>query len=654
MRVIIGTAGHVDHGKSTLVEALTGIDPDRLKEEKEREMTIDLGFAWITLPGGETASIIDVPGHEDFIKNMLAGVGGIDAALLVVAADEGPMPQTREHLAILDLLGLESGLVALTKVDLTHEPDWLDLVEAEIEDLLAPTSLAGAPIVRVSGRTGEGLEDLRTALDHLLAETVPRRDVGRPRLPIDRAFTIAGFGTVVTGTLIDGQFQVGDEVEIQPQGLKARIRGLQTHKQKIETALPGSRVAINLSGVSVDDLERGDVVTRPGWLRGTLLMDVKLRMLAEAPKPLRHNVEAEISSGAAQMVARTRILGARDIPPGETGWAQLRLTEPMAVAKGDRFIIRQPSPSWTIGGGFIVDPYPRRRHRRFHEAIIQRLEAMASDTPEDILLGTLFKQEPIEARRAVRRSHLELEVAASALAGLLEKGLVIVLDSGGLDGERLVRSSAYLISADGWSRLIDRIEKALAEYHKAYPLRRGMPREELRSRLHLEAQLVNAVVDRAIDHGEIVAEAGTLRLPSHQVSFSPEQQKRIDAVLAAFRRTPHTPPSTGDVESQVGPGVLYALVEQGYLTQVSDDVLFLTETYEELLEQIVAHLRRAGSITVAQARDMFQTSRKYALALLEHLDEERVTRRVGDERVLVNDHRSESRSRGAGESGGRG
>lgn len=631
---VIGTAGHVDHGKSSLVEALTGIDPDRLKEEKEREMTIDLGFAWITLPSGQTASIIDVPGHEDFIKNMLAGVGGIDAALLVVAADEGPMPQTREHLAILDLLEVASGLIALTKIDLVPEPDWLDLVEAEVEDVLAPTSLAGAPIVRVSARTGEGLEDLRTALDHLLTETPPRRDVGRPRLPIDRAFTVAGFGTVVTGTLIDGHFQVGDEVEIQPKGVKARIRGLQTHKQKIERAVPGSRVAINLSGVSVDELERGDVVTSPGWLRGTLLMDVQLRMLPEAPKPLQHNVEVEVFAGAAQMMAGTRILGRREIVPGETGWAQLRLAEPIAVAKGDRFIIRQPSPSWTIGGGIVVDPHPRRRHRRFQPAVIQRLEALASDTPEDILLGMLFKQEPIEARRAVRRSQLELGVAASALASLLEKGLVMVLDSGGLDSERLVQSSAYLISADGWTRLMDRLGKTLAEYHQAYPLRRGMPREELRSRLHLDAQLVNAVVDRAVGQGEVVAEAGTLRLPSHQVKFSPEQQKRIDAVLAAFRRSPYTPPSTTDVEAQLGAEVLYALVEQGYLTQIGQDVLFLTATYQEMVDRIVAHLRREGSITVAQARDTFQTSRKYALALLEHLDEEHVTRRVGDERVL--------------------
>ena len=632
---VIGTAGHVDHGKSTLIEALTGIDPDRLQEEQERGLTIDLGFAWVTLPSGQTASIVDVPGHEDFIKNMLAGVGGIDVALLVVAADEGPMPQTREHLAILDLLKVENGLVALTKIDLISEPDWLDLVEAEIEDLLAPTSLAGVPIVRVSGRSGEGLEDLRNLLDELLSTTPPRRDVGRPRLPIDRAFTVAGFGTVVTGTLIDGQLAVGDAVEIQPKALTARIRGLQTHKQKIEKAVPGSRVAVNLSGVSVDELDRGDVVTTPGWLRETRLLDVQLRMLKDAPKPLKHNVEVEVFAGAAQVMGHSRVLGEYEIAPGETGWAQLRLADPIAVAKGDRFIIRQPSPSWTIGGGIVVDPYPRRRHRRFQDEIIERLEALASDTPADILLGTLLKREPVDARQVVRLSQLEPETAAEALSELLEEELVIVLDSELSEGKQLVRSSAQLISADGWLRLVDRIHKVLGEYHATYPLRSGMPREELRSRLHLEGQLVNAIVERAADEGKIVFDSSTLRLPAHEVVFSSEQQRQIDTVLAAFRKEPYTPPSVSDVEAKVGSEVLYALLEQGQLMHVSEDVLFLTETYDEIVKRVLTHIRREGSITVAEARDMLDTSRKYALALLEHLDEERITKRVGDERVLV-------------------
>jgi selenocysteine-specific elongation factor len=631
---VIGTAGHVDHGKSALVKALTGIDPDRLKEEKEREMTIDLGFAWMTLPDGQAVSIVDVPGHEDFIKNMLAGVGGIDAALLVVAADEGPMPQTREHLAILDLLNVRTGVVVLTKIDLVDEPDWLDLVEAEVEDLLAPTSLANAPIVRVSARTGEGLEVLRDTLAQVLAGSPSRLDLGRPRLSIDRAFTVAGFGTVVTGTLIDGRFRVGDEVEILPQGLRARIRGLQTHKRKIETAVPGSRVAINLSGVAVEDLERGDVVTRPGWLRPTLLMDVQLRALPDAPKPLVHNQEVEVFVGAAQVMARTRILGTQQINPGETGWAQLRLARPIAVSKNDRFIVRQPSPSRTLGGGVVVDPHPRRRHRRFREEVIRRLEALASGSPEEVLLGTLLKQEPLEAQRVVRRSNLEPEAAAAALDTLRQTGQVVVLNGDDLPGERLVRSNAYLVSNPGWQRLTERIRRLLSDYHQQYPLRVGMPRQELRSRLGLDGPLANAVIERAIAEGHVVGEGENLRLPDHRVVFSPAQQEQIDRLLAAFGASPYTPPSVAEAEAMVGADVLYALIEQGTLVRVSEDVLFLADTYREMVERITAHLRAHGSITVAQARDMLQTSRKYALALLEHLDDIRVTKRVGDERRL--------------------
>ena len=296
---VIGTAGHVDHGKSTLVEALTGIDPDRLKEEKEREMTIDLGFAWLTLPSGEQVGIVDVPGHKDFIKNMLAGVGGIDAALFVVAADEGVMPQTREHLAIVDLLQVMGGVVAITKKDLAEDEEWLELVMAEIAEELEDTVLADAPIVPVSARTGEGLPALLEVLDRYLQTTPDRRDLGRPRLPVDRVFTIAGFGTVVTGTLSDGHLTVGQEVEVLPQGLKARIRGLQTHKEKIETAVPGSRAAINLGGVSTDQLKRGDVVTLAGALKPTRLIDVRLQYLADASKPLKHNAALEFFSGAA-------------------------------------------------------------------------------------------------------------------------------------------------------------------------------------------------------------------------------------------------------------------------------------------------------------------------------------------------------------------
>ena len=355
---VIGTAGHVDHGKSTLVKALTGINPDRLKEEQQREMTIDLGFAWLTLPSGEPVGIVDVPGHQDFIKNMLAGVGGIDAALFVIAADEGVMPQTREHLAILDLLEIPRGIIAVTKVDMVDDEDWLELVQADIAETVADTILADAPMIPVSAVQGEGLEAVREALDKLLAEAPPRANRGRPRLPVDRVFSISGFGTIVTGTLLDGQLQVGQEVEILPQRLKSRIRGLQSHKKSVDEANPGSRTAVNLTGISTDEVARGDIVTTSGWLEPSQLIDTHLKLLPDSPKPLRHNQEVEIFTGATEATGFTRLLGVRKLDPGQEGWVQLRLTRRIPVVKGDHFIIRQPSPSITIGGGVIVDPLP--------------------------------------------------------------------------------------------------------------------------------------------------------------------------------------------------------------------------------------------------------------------------------------------------------
>jgi selenocysteine-specific elongation factor len=630
---VIGTAGHVDHGKSALVEALTGINPDRLKEEQEREMTIDLGFAWLTLPSGESVSIVDVPGHEDFIKNMLAGVGGIDAALLVVAADEGVMPQTREHLAILDLLRVKSGLVALTKVDLIDDPEWLELVEADVTELLEGTCLESAPIVPVSARTGQGLEELLGELDRLLATTAPRHDLDRPRLPIDRAFTIAGFGTVVTGTLIDGRLQVGQEVEIVPQGLRSRIRGLQTHKRKIETAVPGSRVAANLTGLHPDQLRRGDVVTTPGWLKPTLLMDVRIQVLSDALKPLRHNMEVEVFTGATQVLARTRVLGAQEIPPGETGWLQLALARPIPVVRNDRFIIRLPSPSVTIGGGVIVDPHPGRRHRRFRPEVIARLEKLLHGTPQEVILETLQREEPCDAETLIRRSNLAREDARQALEELATAGQVLALDTS--PGEtRPITSSQYLMSAAGWSALLDRVTRVVGDYHRQYPLRAGMPKEELKSRLRLAPRLFNEVLARAVREGRLRETETTVRLPDHQVRFTPEQQEKVDRLLQTFARTPYTPPSLSEAEAQVGPEVLNALIEQGRLVKTSEDVAFLDEVYQEMVERVIAYIKEHGSITIAQVRDMFGASRKYALALMEHLDDRRITRRVGDERVL--------------------
>ena len=634
---VIGTAGHVDHGKSRLVEALTGIDPDRLKEEKEREMTIDLGFAWLTLPSGEPVGIVDVPGHSDFIENMLAGVGGIDAVLFVVAADEGVMPQTREHLAILHLLGVTNGVVALTKMDLVEDEEWLELVQLDVAELLEDTALAEAAMVPVSVRTGQGLQDLLEELDRLLENVPPRKNLGRPRLPVDRVFTISGFGTVVTGTLIDGHLQVGQEVEVLPHGPKARVRGLQTHKEKIERAVPGSRVAINLTGVSKDEVQRGDVVTIPGWLKPTTLVDVRLRYLASAPRPLRHNAPLKFFSGSAEVMARARLLDSEAIPPGGEGWVQLRLAEPMALVRGDRFIVRQPSPGVTVGGGQVIDPHPGRRHRRFRSEVIARLATLARGSPAEILLQSLETSQPCQLRALIKRSGLATEEAGQALQELLDTKQALILDRRIEEipnTQYLVANNPYLISASGWEKLLGKLSIALRGYHQRHPLRQGMPREELKSQLRLSTKLLNEVAHRAVNEGKLLDEEATLRLPEHQVKFSAEQERQVQKLLAAFRKNPYITPSATDSEALVGAEVLNALVQQGRLVQVSEDVLFLRETYEEMVERVIGHIKEEGAITVAQVRDMFVASRKYALALMEHLDERRVTRRVGDERVL--------------------
>ncbi len=642
---VIGTAGHVDHGKSTLVLALTGIDPDRLREEKEREMTIDLGFAWLTLPpaagaegaGGETVGVIDVPGHIDFIKNMLAGVGGIDASLFVVAADEGVMPQTREHLAILDLLQVPAGVVALTKVDAVTEEGWLELIQADVSEALAGTQLAHAQIVPVSARTGAGLGHLKQALADALATVPPRQDRAAPRLPIDRIFTIAGFGTVVTGTLSDGQFRVGDEVEILPAGLRARIRGMQTHKRAIEIGLPGSRLAINLTGVHPDDLHRGMVVARPGGTQPTALLDVRVRLVHSGgwQAKLEHSDSVDFFSGAAEVPARVRLLDAEKLTSGQSGWAQLVLESPVAVAAGDRFIVRQASPSLTVGGGIVVNPHPTRRWRRFQPEVISQLETLARGTPEDLLLHALARLEPGPLKAAVDASGLDVQTAERVAGAMLANGQLIPL---GAVQAPYVKSPAPVISLGGWHTLAARMSDMLAEYHAQFPLRPGMGREELKGRVQgrekWPARLFNELISRGVAEGYLVEAGDFLARPDHQITFTPAQQAKANTLIAAFRRQPATPPSMADSLAITDPEVLSALMHQGVLVRLSEDVLLLQETYDAMVKGIIEHIKAHGSMTVAQVRDQFGTSRKYALALMERLDELKITRRTGDERVL--------------------
>ncbi|HLF00659.1 MAG TPA: selenocysteine-specific translation elongation factor [Anaerolineales bacterium] len=629
---VIGTAGHVDHGKSALVHALTGIHPDRLKEEREREMTIDLGFAWFELPNDESVGVVDVPGHRDFIENMLAGVGGIDAVLFVVAADEGIMPQTREHLSILDLLQINTGVVALTKADLAESPDWLALVSDEITQLLKGTALADAPIVPVSARTGAGLDDLRRELQTCLASRSARPDLARPRLPIDRVFTIAGFGTVVTGTLLDGALNVGDEVMIVPGDRPARIRGLQTHKSKIDRAVPGSRVAVNLTGVQVAEALRGNVLCYPNTYRPTQLVDVQCRHLADTESPLKHNAEVKFFVGAAETIAAARVLGGDELAPGEIGWLQLALRDPIVAAKGDRFILRRPSPGATIGGGVVVDPHPARRYKRHDAGTLARLETNLRGTPDEIFLQALDALGPGPLADAVAKSGLDAATVSEAILILFGRGDLVNLDPGSASPP--FAPNSLVASRVALHRLTQTTADLLAAHHKSQPLKLGLSREELKSRLKLTPKSFSAFIAWSAARGAVAEAGALLKLPAHEIRLTPEQQASVERLFTAYRRDPRNTPSLKDSAGIVGDDVLAVLIDRGDLVQVSPEVLFLRETYDQMVATVRAHLTAHHTITVAQVRDVFNTSRKYALALMEHLDTIGVTIRKGDERML--------------------
>jgi selenocysteine-specific elongation factor len=619
---VIGTAGHVDHGKSTLVKALTGIDPDRLQEEKAREMTIDLGFAWLTLPSGKEVSIVDVPGHERFIKNMLAGVGGLDAALLAIAADEGPMPQTDEHLDILHLLGVERGIVVLTKLD-TVDEEWLALVEEEVRDRIKGTTLQHAAIVAVSARTGAGLDKLKAEIDTLLDQTEPRPDKGQPRLPIDRAFTIAGFGTVVTGTLIDGTLRVGQEVEIVPGELKSRVRGLQSHKHKVESIGPGNRVAVNLVGLEVEQIQRGMVLAAPGRLHPTRRIDIRLDLLPGAPAPVEQNDSLDFFTGSAETPAQITLLDTDRLEPGGTAWAQLRLRDEVAVVKGDRYIVRRPSPSLTIGGGQVVDPAPRR-HKRFNEETLQALQTLQRGTPEELLLQALGST-PQDLKSAIEKSALEKEIARQAFSHLLADGQVIALTSD--------PQSPILISAAGYEEVMRRIRTLLTHYHHHQPLRRGMSKEELRSRLSsvVAPRAFPHLMEQAVSRGAVAEDATTYRLPQHEPTYTPAQQRQVDTLRRALAASPYSPPSPADTGAD--PEVIASLVDSGELVKLEETLYYSRATYDEMVARVLQTIDEQGDINVAAMRDIFGTTRKYAIPLLEHLDDQKITRRVGDVRV---------------------
>jgi selenocysteine-specific elongation factor len=629
---IIGTAGHVDHGKSTLIAALTGTHPDRLKEEQAREMTIELGFGWMTLPNGEEVGIVDVPGHRDFIGNMLSGIGGIDAVLLVIAADEGIMPQTREHLAILNLLQIPMGLIVLTKTDLASDSEWLDLLEKDIRLAVADTVLNNAPIVRVSAKNKTGMTELLTAIEGVLQGKPARPDLDRPRLPIDRVFGMSGFGTVVTGTLEDGHLSIGDEVQILPSGETGRIRGLQTHKKKEETAVPGSRTAVNIAGIETDAIQRGQVLVRrnPTQYQVTRRIDARFQLLKDASASLKHSSEVKFFVGASETIANLRLLGVEEVQPGGECWIQLELRDPVVTVRGDRYILRRPSPSETLGGGVVVDHQPKGRHKRFDEAVLESLESLSQGSPADVLFEAALALQAAPIREMVSRSRLEAAPVNEALKELLESGRLILLE----DGEATPSSDTLAIALPHKNLLSKQILQLAQTHHENFPLRAGIPREELKSRSKLAPRVFNALISQLVK-GQLLKESGkVLASAGHEIKFNEQQQARAQALMRKFDANPFGPPSVKESQAEAGEDVFGALVELGQLIVVSTDVVFKKQAYEEIIKRIRSALEEKGLITLAEVRDMLGTTRKYVQAVLEHLDAIGMTTRDGDARRL--------------------
>ena len=618
----IGTAGHVDHGKSTLIHALTGIDPDRLAEEKARGMTIDLGFAWLTLPSGREISIVDVPGHERFVRNMLAGAGGIDACLFVVAADEGVMPQTREHLDIVNLLGIGGGVVALTKMDLVDE-EWAELVEAEVRETLRDTTLAGAPLVRVSATTASGLEELLAALDRVLDGVPERPDQGRPRLAIDRAFTMTGFGTVVTGTLSGGSLRVGHELRICPGARRVRVRGLQSHRAKVEEARPGRRVAVNLSGVAVEEVPRGSLLAAPGTVVETRRVDALLRLLPHAPRALRPGERVAWHTGTAEVLASVRYVEAEPIQPGAEGWVQWRLGEPVALAKGDPYIIRRLSPPLTIGGGEIVRASTRRLTRGSPQ-VLQQLETAATADPEELVLAAIAAHGPVASRELGRRTELDAPKVRAVVEQALADGRIE-----SIGGSLLTREAANDLRSD--------LTEAVGEHHGRAPMEGGPDRTELREALGLPQAVFGALLEVMAEDGALVLHGSRVALPEHRVELTPEQEAAAARLLEALDAGGATPPALAEAARSAGASgsVVEALIAQGRLVRMAPDVAVSAVEFARWLDELRAMFRTSPQITVGDVRDRFQTSRKYALALLEYLDAQAITRRIGDARVLL-------------------
>ncbi len=631
--VVVGTAGHIDHGKTSLVKALTGTDTDRLPEEKARGITIDLGFAFLEEPGGLVIEIVDVPGHERFVRNMLAGAGGIDLALLVVAADEGVMPQTREHLAICQLLRIKSGLVVLSKADLA-EPDWLELVRDDVRRAVAGTFLEDRPIVPVSARTGVGLPELRAALAEL-ARAVPAKDPDHTaRLPIDRVFTVKGFGTVVTGTLVTGRFALDERVEIYPRGIQSKVRGLQVHGRAVEGATAGQRTAVNLQGVERAAVERGDVVAPAGTLRPTLLLDGTLELLEDAPRPLKTRDRIRFHAGTQEVMARVLPVETPAIAPGQSGHARFRLEAPLVVLPGDRFVVRSYSPIVTIGGGTVLDVAPPRFKRK-GPALAEHLTLLATGAPAEVLEEHLRQSGAAGARAADLRARTPFgpQQLRDLLEGLQQAGRIVAVDR------------EWYLHRDAADRLREQTLAILEAFHRENPLRAGISREELRSRVGQAEERVFAQLLGALEsEGLVRSERDQVRLASHAIRLSPEQERVVKGLEADFRAAGAAPPAPEEALARHGVKgsekheLFQVLVSDRTLVRVKESLFFHALALRTVQDRLVALLHEKKEIGPADFKDLFGVSRKYAIPLMEYFDAQRVTVRVGERRVHREGH----------------
>lgn len=621
--VVLGMAGHIDHGKTAVVKSLTGTDTDRLKEEKERGMTTDLGFAFL----GEGITIIDVPGHEKFVKTMVAGVNTVDLALLIIAADDGVMPQTVEHLEILNLLGIPSGLIAINKTDLVDR-DWLDLVAEEVKKFVQGTILAQAPIFRVSALTGEGMEELKSGIFNMAGQVHAKRDRGVFRMPVDRVFSIKGFGTVVAGTVLSGKLAVDDSVELLPRGLALRVRGLQVHDKAVSESRTGFRTAVNIQGVEKDVVERGNVLAAPGFFRPTQMADARLTLLSSRSKPLKNRERVHAHIGTDEALARIILLNDETLVPGAEGFVQIHFEKSVAMDAGDRFVIRSYSPVRTIGGGVVLDVHPQK-HRRFQEDIVQKLNRLLKGDPLLKALEHLrfSRFQPVTARELAKSAGMTPEDAQKYLTALeAEKNAVRIGKDRWIGAEN--REILKRIVIDGLER-----------FHKEHPERAGVPRAELLSRIKPppEKQLFEETVKLMVQDRVCSVESDRVRLSGHHVMLNPELQKIKDQIVKALMSAPFDPPDEKDMIrnfGEAGKTVLQVLIESSEAVRLEEGILFHRDAVNQAKEKISNHLKVKKEATVSDIRQVLGTTRKYAVPLVEYLDRIGFTERDGDVRRL--------------------